>query len=201
MAWSAPRTWVTAEVVTAAVLNAHVRDNLDETAPAKVTTAGDLVYASGANALTRLAAAGDDHRILKGSATTPSWAGITNFIQFTRDHTTTDFALDGTAQDTAAAAVVNPGWGEFTIFAWAWATVRVGSASFTVQARLDDGTNTGGTVLGTGGASTGSVSLMTAYSDTGYTSSTTYTLEVERTAGSSGTFESGTVVAMAIRTS
>lgn len=28
MAWTAPRTWVTSEVVTAAQMNAHVRDNL-----------------------------------------------------------------------------------------------------------------------------------------------------------------------------
>lgn len=28
MAWTTPRTWVTAEVVTAAVMNTHVRDNL-----------------------------------------------------------------------------------------------------------------------------------------------------------------------------
>lgn len=28
MAWSAPRTWVTSEIVTAALMNAHVRDNL-----------------------------------------------------------------------------------------------------------------------------------------------------------------------------
>ena len=29
MAWTAPRTWVTGEVVTAAVMNTHVRDNLN----------------------------------------------------------------------------------------------------------------------------------------------------------------------------
>jgi hypothetical protein len=29
MAWTTPRTWVTAETVTASILNSHVRDNLD----------------------------------------------------------------------------------------------------------------------------------------------------------------------------
>ena len=29
MAWTAPRTWVTGELVTAAMMNTHVRDNLD----------------------------------------------------------------------------------------------------------------------------------------------------------------------------
>jgi len=28
MAWTAPRTWVTSEIVTAALMNTHVRDNL-----------------------------------------------------------------------------------------------------------------------------------------------------------------------------
>lgn len=72
MAWTAPRTWVTSEVVTAAVMNTHVRDNLVETATAKVTTAGDLVYASGSTALARLGA-GDGSQFLKGGST-PSWS-------------------------------------------------------------------------------------------------------------------------------
>ena len=55
MAWSVPRTWVTAELVLASHMNAHVRDNLLETGPAKVTALGDLIYATAANALTRLA--------------------------------------------------------------------------------------------------------------------------------------------------
>lgn len=33
MAWSSPRTWVTGETVTAAQMNAHVRDNLDALNP------------------------------------------------------------------------------------------------------------------------------------------------------------------------
>lgn len=33
MAWTAPRTWVSGEVVTAALLNAHLRDNLLEVDP------------------------------------------------------------------------------------------------------------------------------------------------------------------------
>lgn len=28
MAWTAPRTWVTGEIVTSGLLNVHVRDNL-----------------------------------------------------------------------------------------------------------------------------------------------------------------------------
>lgn len=56
MSWTAPRTWVANEVVTAAIMNTHVRDNLLATVPALVTTAGDSVYATAANTLARLAA-------------------------------------------------------------------------------------------------------------------------------------------------
>ena len=45
MTWTTPRIWV-AEFVSFALLNTHLRDNLNETAPAKVTTAGDTIYAT-----------------------------------------------------------------------------------------------------------------------------------------------------------
>ena len=51
MAWTTPRTWVTGETVTAALMNAHVRDNFRETSPFTVTTAGDLSYADAANSM------------------------------------------------------------------------------------------------------------------------------------------------------
>lgn len=37
MAWTTPRTWVTNEQVTAALMNTHVRDNLDAVAPSGTT--------------------------------------------------------------------------------------------------------------------------------------------------------------------
>lgn len=78
MAWTAPRTWTTGELVTAALLNTHVRDNLLESAAAKVTTAGDLVYATGANALARLPK-GTAAQVLKMNpgATAPEWGAPT----------------------------------------------------------------------------------------------------------------------------
>ena len=74
MSWTAPRTWVASEVVTASLMNTHVRDNLLETAVAKVTTQGDLVYATGANALARLAK-GTAYQVLRmnSGATAPEW--------------------------------------------------------------------------------------------------------------------------------
>jgi len=72
MAWTTPRTWVTNENVSAAIMNTHIRDNQNETGPAKVTTAGDLVYASAANSLSRLAI-GTTGQFLKGG-TAPAWS-------------------------------------------------------------------------------------------------------------------------------
>lgn len=72
MAWTAPRTWTTGEVVTGSIMNQHVRDNLLETGPAKVTTAGDMLYATGANALNRLAI-GASRSILASDGSSPLW--------------------------------------------------------------------------------------------------------------------------------
>ncbi len=47
MAWTTPRTWVTAEVVTASQMNTHVRDQFLETAPDAATTAGGFIIGTG----------------------------------------------------------------------------------------------------------------------------------------------------------
>ncbi|MFJ8538192.1 hypothetical protein [Streptomyces sp. NPDC093591] len=49
MAWSAPMTAVASSVFTAAQFNTFLRDNLNETAPAKATTAGSHFAVSGVN--------------------------------------------------------------------------------------------------------------------------------------------------------
>lgn len=51
MAWSAPMTAVANTTFTAAQFNQYVRDNLNETAPAKATTAGQYPVATGPNAI------------------------------------------------------------------------------------------------------------------------------------------------------
>ena len=50
MSWTAPRTYVTAELITAAILNTHVRDNFNVVNPAGVTFVlddGGTVLSSG----------------------------------------------------------------------------------------------------------------------------------------------------------
>jgi hypothetical protein len=49
MAWSAPMTAVASSVFTAAQFNTFLRDNLNETAPAKASTAGAHFAVSGTN--------------------------------------------------------------------------------------------------------------------------------------------------------
>lgn len=51
MAWTAPRTWVTGEVVTASIMNTHVRDNFNETGPAKATGSGGFIVTNGVNSI------------------------------------------------------------------------------------------------------------------------------------------------------
>ena len=71
--WATPHTWTTGDVITAANLNIS-RDNENETMPAKVTTAGDTAYATGANAIARLAAGGAGQRYRMHATTgLPVW--------------------------------------------------------------------------------------------------------------------------------
>lgn len=51
MAWTAPMTAIAGSVFTAAQFNTSVRDNLNETAAAKATTAGTYFVGDGPNAL------------------------------------------------------------------------------------------------------------------------------------------------------
>jgi len=58
MAWSTPLTAVANAALTDAQWNASVRDNLNETAPAKATAAGQLFVSTGVNAIAARAPAG-----------------------------------------------------------------------------------------------------------------------------------------------
>jgi len=94
MAWTPPsRKTVGDAAPTAAFMNTYVRDNLNETAPAIVTTKGDLLVADGANSIARQAVGSNDDvlivdtslgdKIKTGSAgpvrvdwQLPHWGGI-----------------------------------------------------------------------------------------------------------------------------
>lgn len=59
MAWTSPFTAVASTPFTAAQFNLYVRDNLNETAPAKATTAGRIFVATGANSIAQRSPTGD----------------------------------------------------------------------------------------------------------------------------------------------
>ena len=75
MAWTTPKTWASGYVVLASDLNTHLRDNLNTTAPATVSAQGDIVIASGANALARLAKSTTSTQYLAntGTSNAPAW--------------------------------------------------------------------------------------------------------------------------------
>jgi len=75
MAWTTPKTWASGYVVLAADLNTHLRDNLNVTAPAVMSSQGDVIYASGANTPARLAKSTTSTQYLAntGSSNNPAW--------------------------------------------------------------------------------------------------------------------------------
>lgn len=79
--WTMPRTWAI-EIVTASMLNTHLRDNMLETAPAKVTIKGDLLIGSGANSIGRLPIGSNTQALVADSAETlgVKWGAAGSFV-------------------------------------------------------------------------------------------------------------------------
>lgn len=85
MAWTNPKTWAAA-VLSVADMNTHVRDNLNETVPAKVTTAGDIVVATGANAIKRVALGTANQALrVNSGATDVEWANVAGALKTAND--------------------------------------------------------------------------------------------------------------------
>lgn len=129
MAWTAPRTWVTGETVTAALMNAHIRDNLLETSAATVTTAGDIAYADGNKSMgSRLAiGAANSHLVVIGS--TPVWRAIATDID------TASGLSRSTGYKTLANLTPTPFAGEVEV------TLTTGSEALVlIKARLSNDT-------------------------------------------------------------
>ena len=75
MAWTSPKTWASGYVVLAADLNTHLRDNISLTAPAVMSSQGDIIIASGANTPIRLAKSTTSTQYLAntGTSNAPAW--------------------------------------------------------------------------------------------------------------------------------
>lgn len=76
MAWTSPITFVAQEILTSAQLNTYLRDNLNETAPAKATTSGSIFVGTGANAIAERIPAG-------ATVSTSQTTSSTSFVDLT----------------------------------------------------------------------------------------------------------------------
>lgn len=126
MAWTSPMTFVANSPLTAAQLNAHLRDNLNETAPAKATAGGQIFVSTAANAI---------------AARTPT-AGLVVTTETTSSSAYTDLATIGPAvtvtTGTQALVFLTCGLASNTVGGFANASVEVSGA--TTVAAGDDRT-------------------------------------------------------------
>lgn len=109
--WTAPRTWTTGEIVTASIMNTHVRDDLLETAVAKATAQGDIFYATAVNAIARLAKAAADGAVLRQASSIPAWLALGTAGQVIRVNsgaTDVEFGLTTTVVKAADETLSNP---------------------------------------------------------------------------------------------
>ena len=80
-----PRTWATHQIVSAADLNAELRDQLLATAPQKVTTAGDLIVGTGTREITRLGLPSTPS-LLQATTSAVSWRSMDQIGETGRIH-------------------------------------------------------------------------------------------------------------------
>ena len=108
MAWTTPKTFTAGSVLTAAELNTHLRDNLNETCAPTVTTAGDMTYADAANSMGGRLALGAAGEFMVSDGSAPTWKGFASSQQNASAFTFTNgsfLALDAVTGGTAGSAV------------------------------------------------------------------------------------------------
>lgn len=117
MAWSAPMTAVAGATFSAAQFNTNVRDNLNETAPAKASAGGQIFVSTGANAI---------------AARIPTVATVVT-SQTTASNAFTNLATVGpvvtVTTGTQAIALFSAGIDSDTLDASAFASVQVSGSS------------------------------------------------------------------------
>ena len=170
MAWSRPFTYTSSSVLTAAQMNLYQRDNLKTTAPATVTTAGDVVYATAANTVTRLAAGTDGAPLVYDTGgNAPTWP-----VDFTDVGVELGFAGASTGTLSESTTYTNhasntftmpTGWVSAEVTAWGVVSVQNADGSQTLLSKMRIGSST---TVSTGSVSTGTVfsgGLMSAKHD------------------------------------
>ncbi|MFQ6030287.1 MAG: hypothetical protein ACE5Q6_22665, partial [Dehalococcoidia bacterium] len=106
MPWHTPITWTAGQIVDKTDLDEQVRDNLNETAPAKVTTKGDIVAGTGANAIGRVAVGANSTGLVADSAQAAGvkFDDLTNHIDGDHldiDWNPTNYTPDATPSEAA----------------------------------------------------------------------------------------------------
>jgi hypothetical protein len=149
MAWTAPRSWITGEVVTAALLNAHVRDNLidldDRTSPVGAVVA--TFESTSSTTYTDLATAGPTVNVLRIGATgkalvalhvamSNATANVASYYSFAISGATTSAASDALGIGfTSAGAFVGIRTGSTLLLTG----LTPGNTTFTSKYRQDPG--------------------------------------------------------------
>jgi hypothetical protein len=144
LAWSSPKTWASGYVVLASDLN-NVRDQLNATAPATLTAQGDIVIASGANALARLAKSTTSTQYLAntGTSNAPAWnevaldTGVSGVLPVANGGTNASSLAD-------KSVLITQDSGTDTVAAAAMTTsgqLLIGGSSGPAVATLTEGTN------------------------------------------------------------
>jgi hypothetical protein len=101
---------VTGETVTAALMNAHIRDNLLETSAATAQAAGDLVYADAANSMgSRLGIGSANGSVLASTGSAPVWRTVGQTVGSATY--TGKAGADGDNTPTTFAGLSVVGWG------------------------------------------------------------------------------------------
>lgn len=133
MAWTAPATATTGQIVTAAFWNAQVKDNMLETAAATAAAAGDLIYADAANSMgTRLVHPGNARILVSAATAALAW----------RLPAMDDNYADGSITQTDNDTVYVGSWGAVSAQAFPSVTVTTGVAALVVYGcqAADNGT-------------------------------------------------------------
>ncbi len=145
-------TYTIGEIVTAAIMKTYIKDNLNETAPAKVTTAGDIIYATAANAIARLGI-GTAGQILRtnSGATAPEWIN-TELLSSLLTPSTFETSATSFTDATGTSATLSP-LRAGTIVALVRATLDSNNAEGSESQLLIDGNVYEFRSVGTGPAS------------------------------------------------
>ncbi len=165
MPWTAPRTWVASEDVTAAIFNAHVRDNFNETAPGIASAAGRMIVTDAVNSIIERLPTGDEidtsetttsvtyTNLATAGPTVTVTTGTQALVIIGGWHDNTDaagasfmsFVVSGATTLTAAdnrGSTVAVGTDESSHTAFVLETLTAGSNTFGVRYRVSAGTGT-----------------------------------------------------------